>query len=111
MSDKTEKTFTEEIEVAGGKLVDRVKELVAEGQVRRLRLKGSDGVPMLDIPLNVGAIAGGAVALAAPWLALIAAFAALVGHATIEVVRVDEEKKSDDKAAPAKEPADASVDI
>ena len=85
------KTFTEEIEVAGGKLVERVKELLAEGRVRRLRIKAADGEPIVEIPLNVGAIAGGAVALAAPWLALIAAFAALVAHARIEIVR-DEPK-------------------
>ena len=93
---KTEhhKTFTEEVEVAGSKLVERVKELLAEGKVRRIRIKGSDGEPIVEIPLNVGAIAGGAVALAAPWLALIGAFAALVARATIEIVR-DEPKGPD----------------
>ena len=81
------RTFTEEIEVAGGKLVERVKELLAEGKVRRLRIKGADGEPILEIPLDVGAIAGGAVALAAPWLAILGAFAALVARATVEIVR------------------------
>ena len=81
------RTFTEEIEVAGGRLVERVKELLAEGKVRRLRIKGADGEPIFEIPLNVGAIAGGAVALAAPWLAVIGAFAALVANARIEIVR------------------------
>lgn len=95
-----QRTFTEEIEVAGAKLVERVKELLAEGKVRRLRIKGADGEPIVEIPLNVGAIAGGAVALAAPWLALIAAFAALVAHAKIEIVR-DEPKSSDPKAGGA----------
>jgi len=90
------KTFTEEIEVAGSQLVERVKELLAEGKVRRLRIMGADGALILEIPLAVGAIAGGAVALAAPWLAVIGAFAALVARARVEIVR---DAPKDGKAA------------
>ncbi len=103
----SERTFTEEFQVAGGKLVDRVRELLAEGHVRRIKIKGSSGEPILEIPMNVGAIAGGAVALAAPWLAVLGAFAALVAHATIEVVRVEE---PDDKAGSAKPGKKADAD-
>ena len=81
------RTFTEEIEVAGSQLVERVKDLYAEGKVRRLRIRSADGDLILELPLNVGAIAGGAVAIAAPWLALIAAFAGLVARARVEIVR------------------------
>jgi hypothetical protein len=85
--DDRKKTFTEEFEVAGSQLVARVKELFAEGNVRRLRIKSADGDLILEIPLTVGALAGGAVALAAPWLALIGAFAGLVARAKVEIVR------------------------
>jgi len=81
------KTWTEEIEVAGGQLIERIKELMAEGRVRRLRIKAADGSLILEIPLSVGAIAGGAVALAAPLLAVLGAFAALIARARIEIVR------------------------
>ena len=81
------KTWTEEIEVAGGQLLERIKELIAEGRVRRLRIKAADGSLILEIPLSVGAIAGGAVALAAPLLAVLGAFAALVARAKVEIVR------------------------
>ncbi len=81
------KTFTEEIEVAGNQLVDRVKELVAEGNVRLLRIKGADDDVFLEMPLTIGVLAGGALALAAPWLAILGGFAALVAKARIEVVR------------------------
>jgi hypothetical protein len=84
------KTWTEEIEVAGSQLVERIKQLMAEGHVRRLRIKGPDGSLILEIPLTVGAIAGGAVALAAPLLAVLSAFAALVAHAKVEIVREGE---------------------
>jgi uncharacterized protein DUF4342 len=65
--------------------------LIAEGQVRRLRIKAADGSLILEIPLSVGAIAGGAVALAAPLLAVLGTFAALVARAKVEIVR-DEPK-------------------
>jgi len=81
------KTFTEEIEIAGNQLVERVKELVEEGNVRQLRIKSADDDVFLEIPLTIGVIAGGAVALAAPWLAVLGAFAALITRAKIEVVR------------------------
>ena len=85
------KTWTEEIEVAGDQLLERIKDLIAEGQVRRLRIKAADGSLILEIPLSIGAVAGGAVALAAPLLAVLGVFAALVARAKIEIVR-DEPK-------------------
>ena len=90
---KGRKTFTEEIEIAGDKLIERIKEIVEEGNVRSLRLKASDGDIVLETPLTIGVVAGGAVALAAPWLAVLGVIAALVTHVTVEVVReVDENK-------------------
>jgi hypothetical protein len=82
------KTFTEEIEVAGNQVVERVKELVEEGNVRQLRIKSAAGDDVyLEMPLTIGVLAGGAVALAAPWLAVVGAFAALVARVKIEIVR------------------------
>jgi len=93
--DDHKRTFTEEIEVAGSQFVERVKDLYAEGKVRRLRIKSADRELILELPLNVGAIAGGAVAIAAPWLALIAAFAGLVARAKVEIVRDTPTKASE----------------
>lgn len=81
------KTFTEEIEIAGNQAVERVKELVSEGNVRQLRIKSAEGETYLEMPLTIGVVAGGAVALAAPWLAVVGAFAAVVAKVKIEVVR------------------------
>ena len=86
------KTFTEEIEIAGDKLIERIREIVAEGNVRQLRLKASDGDIMLETPLTIGVVAGGVVALAAPWLAVLGVIAALVTHVTVEVVREVEDE-------------------
>jgi hypothetical protein len=89
------RTFTEEIELAGAELVERIKALLAEGNVRQLRLKASDGDIVLETPLTIGVVAGGAVALAAPWLAILGAIAALVTHVKVEIVREEADDGSD----------------
>ena len=49
------KTWTEEIEVTGSQLLERIKDLIAEGQVRRLRIKAADGsLILLEIPCRSG---------------------------------------------------------
>lgn len=83
------KTFTEEIEVAGSQLVDEVNRLVAEGNVRKLQIRSEKGDVYLSVPLTAGAIAGGVVAVAAPWLAVIGAIAGLVSKVKIEIARTD----------------------
>jgi len=105
MSDRNEgrrRTFTEEIEIAGSQLVEQVKKLLAEGRVRQLRVKAAGGEVLVEAPLTVGVIGGGAVALAAPWLAILGALAALVARVRIEIVRDGEaaapEEKSKEKA-------------
>ena len=84
------RSWTEEIDVAGEQLLEKVKNLAAEGSVRRLRVIAPDGDIAVDIPLTVGAIAGGAVVIAAPVLAVIGALAAFVTKVKIEIVREDD---------------------
>ncbi len=84
------KTFTEELEVAGSQLVERVQELVREGNVRKLIIRTADDKELLNISLTVGAIGAGVVAIAAPWLAALGAIAALVARVKIEIVREEE---------------------
>lgn len=82
-----ERTWTEEIEVTGEQLVATVKKLAAEGQVRRIRLTEPDGDIVLDMPLTIGAIAGGAIIIAAPLLAIIGALAVFVTKVKLEIMR------------------------
>jgi hypothetical protein len=86
------RTFSEQIETTGAQLVEQIKKLVAEGNAHTIRIKEPGGNVVLEINLTVGALAGGAVALALPWLAVIGTIAALVSHVSIEVVR---DKSSD----------------
>ncbi len=88
-------TFTEEVEVSSDKLMDKVKALANEAAVRRVRIKEPDGDIAVDIPLTVGALAGGAAVLAAPALALIGVAIAFFSKVTLEVVREVDQTKAD----------------
>src|SRR5262245_15737942 len=91
MNDSTkERTWMEEIEVAGHQLVERVKELIAEGNVRRLILRTQDDKLILEIPLTAGAVVGGVVTLFAPLLAALGALAALVARVKVQIVRSED---------------------
>lgn len=90
---KEERTWIEEIELAGGQVVERVKEIVAEGNVRRLTIRNADGNVLLEIPLTAGVVVGGALTLFSPLLAALGAMAALVAKVKIEVVRTDSGEK------------------
>ncbi|MGH2358139.1 MAG: DUF4342 domain-containing protein [Candidatus Limnocylindria bacterium] len=74
----------EEFTVSGDELLARVKEIVHEGNVRRLIIKSEDGRTMLEVPLTIGVI--GAALL--PVFAAIGALAALATRCTIVVERV-----------------------
>ena len=87
MSDK------ERFIVSGSNLVEKVKELVHQGNIRRVRLIHEDKT-LIDIPFSIGAPAAAVVVLAAPLLAALAAIAALVKECTIEVEKVEETDKS-----------------
>jgi hypothetical protein len=84
-----EHTWTEQIEIAGSELVDRTKELIAEGNVRRLIIRNPDGEKLLEVPLTTGVVVGGAFTLLAPVLAALGAMAALLARVKVEVVRAE----------------------
>ena len=82
-----DKNLNEQIEVAGGQVVDRVRGLVEEGNVRRLILRNPEGRVLLEIPLTAGVAVGGALLWLNPLLAGLGAIAALIARVTIEIVR------------------------
>lgn len=78
---------SEEYHVTGDTLVSKIKELVHQGNIRRLIIKDEEGRTVLEVPLTVGVV--GAVLLPV-WVAL-GAIAALAAHYTIVVEREEEE--------------------
>ena len=84
-------TEKESFKVSGDQVVKKVKQLIHEGNIRRVRLI-HEGKTIIDIPLTIGATASMITILAAPLLAAIGAFAALVTECTIEVEKVEGKK-------------------
>jgi len=76
----------EEFEVTGEKVVQTVKDLVHQGNIRRITIKDADGKSLIEIPLTLGVV--GAMIL--PVWAALGALAALVTKCTIVVERVDD---------------------
>ncbi|MEN6310895.1 MAG: DUF4342 domain-containing protein [Acidobacteriota bacterium] len=81
----TEKTRTEEFRVTGGEIIDKIKEIVHEGNVRRIILKDEHGKTFMEIPLTIGVVG----ALVAPVLAAVGAVAGLASHMTIVIEKID----------------------
>lgn len=73
----------EQFKVAGKDLAAKVRELIHEGNVRRIILKNESGHTLLEIPVTVAAIG----VIAAPVLAAVAALAAMISMGTIVVER------------------------
>ncbi|MDD5038038.1 MAG: DUF4342 domain-containing protein [Dehalococcoidales bacterium] len=86
-----EMTTTEKFTVAGNELIDKIKQLIHEGNIRRVRLL-YEGRVVLELPLSIGAPAAAIAILHAPVLAALGAFAALVTQCTIEVEKVEKPK-------------------
>ena len=82
---------SEKFTVSGSQVVEKVKQLIREGNVRRVRLL-HEGKTIFEIPLSIGAPVVAVGILAAPLLAALGAFAALVTECTIEVEKTEEKK-------------------
>ncbi|TET23897.1 MAG: DUF4342 domain-containing protein [Candidatus Aminicenantes bacterium] len=78
-ANKKEETF----EIKGEDLLKKIKELIKEGNVRKITIKDREGQTLLVIPLTVGVIG----ALIAPVLAAVGALAAIITECTISIER------------------------
>lgn len=73
----------EEHRVTGEKVIAKIKELIHEGNVRRIIIKNDEGRTLIEVPLTLGVVGG----VIAPVWAAIGAVAALVTNCSIEVER------------------------
>jgi hypothetical protein len=76
-------SIVEEVHVLAGDLVDKVRDLIHEGNVQRIVVKDEHGNTFVEIPVTVAAVG----AILAPLLAAVGAISALVAKFTIVVVR------------------------
>lgn len=82
---KEGKTVLEEFRVTGGEILDKIKEILHQGNVRRIILKDEKGKTFMEIPLTVGVVG----AIVAPILAAVGAVAALASNLTIVVEKIE----------------------
>jgi uncharacterized protein (UPF0218 family) len=80
---KVTKTITEEFTVSTDDLIEKVKQLLHEGNVTRIIVKGENEKVLLEIPATVGVIG----VVLAPWLAALGVIAALATNCKIVVER------------------------
>lgn len=80
-----DKVHTEEFRVDGEELLAQIKNIIREGNVRRVIIKDKDGKTVFEIPLTFGVVG----ALIAPQLAAIGAIAALLTEATVVVEKTE----------------------
>jgi len=80
-----EKTYTEEFRVEGEKIIAKIKELLHEGNIRKVIIKDKDGKVLMEIPVTIGVVG----VLIAPQLAALGAIAALLSEATVVVEKAE----------------------
>ena len=76
---------TEEFKINGDEVIAKIKELIKEGNARRVIIKNEAGETIIEIPLTIGAIG----AVIAPALAAVGAVAALLTKCTLVVEKKD----------------------
>lgn len=85
-TDTQDRTRTEEFKVEGGKVLDMIKDLIHQGNIRRIILKNENGKTLIEIPLTLGLV--GAALL--PVFAAVGALAAVATRMVIVVEKVDQ---------------------
>lgn len=83
-------TTTETFRIEGEKLLKKVKELINEGNIRKITIQDKEGKELMSFPLTVGVVG----AVFAPVLVAVGAIAAVIGDCSITVEREVKEKSS-----------------
>lgn len=84
-----EKVRVEEFTINGDALVSKVKELIHQGNIRRVIIKTEEGRTLIEIPLTVGVVGGVLGATLFPVVAALGAIGALVAHLKIVIEKVE----------------------
>lgn len=79
-------SFSESFKTSGENLLKKIKEIIEEGNVRKITINDKNGKELMSFPLTIGVVG----ALVAPVLAAVGAVAALIGECTITVERDEE---------------------
>ena len=93
-TDTKEKVTAEEFKISGDVLVAKIKELIAQGNVRRIIIKNEEGHTLIEIPMTVGVIGGVVSAALFPVVAAVGVIGAMVAHLTVVIERIESGQSS-----------------
>ncbi len=82
-------SWEEKITVGSAEVLEAIKKLIKEANVRKITVKSPSGKKILTIPASAGAAVGGLAVLTAPMVSAILAITALVTNVTLEVERTE----------------------
>ena len=88
----------EEFKLTGSEVIEKIKELIHQGNIRRIVLKNDEGKTLIEIPLTLGVV--GAALM--PVLAAVGAIAALVAKLTVVVVKDEDEEQEKEETGEKK---------
>jgi hypothetical protein len=88
--DVSEKVTVEEFEISGDALVSRIRELIHQGNIRRIIIKNETGQTLIEIPMTVGVIGGAIGTVMFPIVAAVGVIGAMVAHLKVVVERREE---------------------
>ena len=86
-TDAMENVSTEELKISGDVLVTKIKELIAQGNVRRIIIKTEENHTLIEIPMTVGVIGSVISAVLFPVIAAVGVIGAMVAHLTVVIER------------------------
>ncbi|MGK7949550.1 MAG: DUF4342 domain-containing protein [Xenococcaceae cyanobacterium] len=84
-----EKVKVEEFKISGDVLVGKVKELIRQGNIRRIILKNESGQTLIEIPMTVGVIGSVISAALFPVIAAVGVIGAMVARLTVVIERIE----------------------
>jgi uncharacterized protein DUF4342 len=104
--DNQEKSHKEEFTISADDVVAKFRELINEGNVRRVIIKNEQGRTLLEVPLTTGGAVAAAAVIFAPVLAAIGALAALAVKLTIVIERAGEPQNPETRPMAPRQPDD-----
>ncbi|MDJ0649886.1 MAG: DUF4342 domain-containing protein [Xenococcaceae cyanobacterium MO_188.B19] len=91
-TDTKAKVSIEEFKISGDVLVGKIKELIAQSNVRRIIIKNEEGNTLIEIPMTVGVIGSVLSAVFFPVVAAVGVIGAMVTHLTLVIERQESEE-------------------
>ena len=91
-----EQVTVEEFKISGDVLGAKIKELIHQGNIRRIILKNEEGQTLIEIPMTVGVIGSVISAALFPVIAAVGVIGAMVARLTVVIERIESEPSSED---------------